>query len=87
MNKLLTLAFIITLALPALAKKSCDELKAEIDEKFKIKGVVNYTLTITDNAEVKDQKLSAAATAERKKSSTPVVSNSIPYPFQAIQTV
>ncbi|MBY0452238.1 MAG: DUF1161 domain-containing protein [Bdellovibrionaceae bacterium] len=57
MTKLLTLAFILSLSIPALAKKSCDELKAEIDEKFKAKGVVNYTLTITDNAEVKDQKV------------------------------
>lgn len=57
MNKLLTLAFIFSLTTPALAQKSCDELKNEIDVKFKAKGVVNYALTITANAEVKDQKV------------------------------
>ncbi len=57
MNKIISLFCILAFAVPALAKKSCDELKIEIDAKFKAKGVIAYTLTVTNNADVKDEKV------------------------------
>lgn len=36
-------------AAPAFARKSCEELKTEIEAKFKNKGVSNYTLEIVAN--------------------------------------
>lgn len=44
-------------AAPAFARKSCDELKAEIEAKFKEKGVANYTLEIVANDGVADQQV------------------------------
>jgi hypothetical protein len=44
-----------SLAAPAEARKSCDELKTAIEEKLKTKGVTKYTLEVVDKAtEVKD---------------------------------
>ena len=50
-------AFLLAFALtPALAqKKSCDELKAEIEAKLKAKGVTAYTLDIVSAEEAKDK--------------------------------
>ena len=42
---------------PAVAKKSCEELKAEIEAKLTGKGVKSYTLEIVANADVKDRKV------------------------------
>lgn len=44
-------------AAPAFARKSCDELKSEIEAKFKEKGVANYTLEIVANEGVADQQV------------------------------
>jgi len=41
-------------AAPAWAKKSCDELKSEIDAKLVAKGVTRYTLEIVPAAQVED---------------------------------
>ena len=49
-------AVLLMLAAPALARKDCDELKSEIDEKLKEKGVKNYTLEIKPTEETKDLK-------------------------------
>ena len=35
-------------AAPAFARKSCDELKAEIEAKLKDKGVSGYTLDVVE---------------------------------------
>ena len=41
---------------PAFAqRKSCEELKAEIEAKLEAKGVKNYTLKIVAPEEVKDE--------------------------------
>jgi len=37
--------------------KPCDELKGEIEEKLKAKGVTNYTLEIMPADQIKDQKV------------------------------
>jgi hypothetical protein len=37
--------------------KSCDELKGEIEEKLKAKGVANYSLEIVPADQIKDQKV------------------------------
>ena len=57
MKKIICVLCILSITLPALAKKSCDELKSEIEEKMKAKGVVSFTLAITNNADVKDSKV------------------------------
>ena len=57
MKKLITALCILSVTTPALARKSCEELKTEIEEKMKAKGVVNFTLTIVKNEDVKDQKV------------------------------
>ena len=49
---------LVAVTAPATAqKKSCDELKAEIEAKLKEKGVQTYTLEIVPAAEVKDQQV------------------------------
>jgi hypothetical protein len=42
---------------PAFARKSCDELKAEIDAKLREKGVAGYTLDVVATEAVADQKV------------------------------
>ena len=59
MKILAATAALLMLATPALAKKSCDELKTEIDAKLQAKGVKNYTLEIKPNEETKDLKESS----------------------------
>lgn len=52
---LLALTLLIA-STPALADiKPCEELKAEIAAKLDAKGVADYTLTITPNADVKPE--------------------------------
>lgn len=46
---LITVA-LFAIALPASARKSCEELKSEIDAKIKANGVPTYTLSIIDVA-------------------------------------
>ena len=58
MKKLLFAAVFLMLATPASAtKKSCEELKAEIDAKLKAKGVKSYTLEIVPSSEEKEGKV------------------------------
>jgi len=55
MNKMLA-AFVVSLVVsPAMAQKSCEELKSEIAAKLDAKGVKNYQLEIVAAADVKDQ--------------------------------
>lgn len=57
MTRLLVMLALATLALPAAAqKKSCDELKSEIEAKLKAKGVAKYTLAVVSAGELKDAK-------------------------------
>ena len=41
---------LLAVALPASARKSCEELRAEIDAKIKANGVPEYTLSLIDAA-------------------------------------
>jgi len=47
--------------------KSCEELKAEIEEKLKAKGVEGYTLEIIPTDQVKDQKIIGSCEGGSKK--------------------
>lgn len=38
--------YLLSISMTVFAAKPCEELKAEIDAKFKVKGVQNYTLDI-----------------------------------------
>ncbi len=55
MRAIVLLAALMLAASPALARKDCEELKAEIDAKIKANGVPVYTLEIVPNEEVKDK--------------------------------
>jgi hypothetical protein len=63
------LAALLALALfPAYAqKKSCDDLKAEIEAKLKAKGVKGYSLDILASAEAKDAKVVGSCDGGTKK--------------------
>ena len=54
-------------ASPALAKKSCEELKAEIEAKLNAKGVKAYTLEIVAAEKVKDEKVVGSCDGGTKK--------------------
>jgi Protein of unknown function (DUF1161) len=54
MRAIVMLAALMLVASPALARKDCEELKAEIDAKIKANGVPVYTLEIVPNDQVKD---------------------------------
>jgi Protein of unknown function (DUF1161) len=49
---------VLSVCFSVLAKtKPCEELKGEIEEKLKAKGVVNYSLEIVPADQIKDQKV------------------------------
>ncbi|HXZ95752.1 MAG TPA: DUF1161 domain-containing protein [Burkholderiales bacterium] len=52
---------------PALTRKPCEELKAEIDAKLQAKGVPAYTLDIVPNEDVGDQKVVGSCDGGTKK--------------------
>ena len=54
-------------AAPALAAKSCDELKNEIEAKLKAKNVQGYSLEVVASADVKEQKVVGSCEAGNKK--------------------
>jgi Protein of unknown function (DUF1161) len=54
MRAIVLLAALMLAASPALARKDCEELKAEIDAKIKANGVPVYTLEIVPNDQVKE---------------------------------
>ena len=47
--------------------KPCEELKNEIEEKLKAKGVVNYSLEIVPADQIKDQKVVGSCEGGTKK--------------------
>ena len=57
MKRFIIILCFLLAASPALAKKSCDELKSEIEAKLNAKGVKSFTLTVVPNAQVKDEKV------------------------------
>lgn len=57
MKRLIMSVCFLLAASPALAKKSCDELKSEIEAKLNAKGVKSFTLTVVPSAQVKDEKV------------------------------
>jgi hypothetical protein len=65
----ITVAVLITLSGSAFAAgfKPCEELKAEIDERIKAKGAVDYTLEIIPANEVKDQEIVGSCEGGTKK--------------------
>ncbi|MBI3147970.1 MAG: DUF1161 domain-containing protein [Betaproteobacteria bacterium] len=52
---------------PALARKSCDELKAEIDAKLQEKKVSAYSLEIVDSDQTGDRKVVGSCDGGTKK--------------------
>jgi len=68
MPKILLAALLAFALSPALAqKKSCDELKGEIEAKLKIKGVTGYSLDIVAAADAKDAKVVGSCDSGAKK--------------------
>jgi len=54
-------------ALPALAKKDCEELKAEIEAKMAVKKVATHTLTIVNTGEEGEAKVVGSCDGGTKK--------------------
>jgi len=67
MKKLIAVALLLLMASPALAKKSCEELKSEIDAKLQGKGVKGYILEIVPNEKVKEGKVIGSCDGGTKK--------------------
>lgn len=51
------LVVLAMLSAPAFAKKSCDELKSEIEARIQSHGVTAFTLEIVNKGEAKDAKV------------------------------
>jgi hypothetical protein len=60
-------ASLLLAASPAIAAKSCEELKAEIEAKLKEKGVKAYTLEIVPKENVKDGRVVGRCDGGTKK--------------------
>jgi hypothetical protein len=61
-------AYSLLLCASAFAEvKPCDQLKNEIEEKLKAKGVVNYTLEVVPADQIKDQKVVGSCEGGTKK--------------------
>lgn len=67
MKPLIAAIALMLIATPALAKKSCDELKAEIETKITSKGVKTFTLKIAGKDEQKDGKVVGTCDGGTKK--------------------
>lgn len=67
MKRLIVVVSLMLAATPAMAGKSCDELKSEIEGKLTAKGVKNFTLTVVPNESVKDQKVVGSCEGGTKK--------------------
>lgn len=67
MKTLLAALALMLIATPALARKSCDELKTEIEAKVQANGVKKYTLAIVPNEAVKEQKVVGSCDGGRSK--------------------
>jgi hypothetical protein len=67
MKTLIAALALMLIATPALARKSCNELKAEIEAKIKANGVKVFTLEIVPNDQVKDGKVVGSCDGGTKK--------------------
>jgi len=67
MKAIVLLAALMLAASPALARKDCEELKAEIEAKIKANGVPVFTLEIVPNDEVKDGEVVGSCDGGTKK--------------------
>ncbi|MDP2240552.1 MAG: DUF1161 domain-containing protein [Burkholderiales bacterium] len=67
MKPLIAAIALMLIATPALAKKSCDELKAEIEAKISARGVKTFTLEIAGKDEQKDGKVVGTCDGGTKK--------------------
>jgi hypothetical protein len=67
MKYLIAAISLMLVASPALAKKSCEELKSEIEAKLNAKGVTAYTLEIVAAEKVKDEKVVGSCDGGTKK--------------------
>lgn len=68
MKILIAVLGLMLIAAPALAqRKSCDELKAEIEAKVKGNGVKVFTLSIVPNDQVGDQQVVGSCDGGTKK--------------------
>ncbi|MBL0141109.1 MAG: DUF1161 domain-containing protein [Betaproteobacteria bacterium] len=68
MNRSVVLAAVLALvAAPAFAKKSCEDLKGEIEAKLKAKGVKSWTIDIVGKDEQKDGRIVGTCDGGAKK--------------------
>ena len=67
MKSLWIAASLMLVVSPALAAKSCEELKTEIEAKLKNKGVKAYTLEIVPKESVKEEKVVGTCDGGTKK--------------------
>ncbi len=68
MKKSILFACLLALAAtPALARKSCEELKAEIEAKLKDKGVKAWTIEIVGKDEQKEGRVVGTCDGGTKK--------------------
>lgn len=67
MKKLMVVAMLLMMASPAFAKKSCEELKSEIETKLQAKGVKSYSLVIVPQENVKEGKVIGSCDGGTKK--------------------
>jgi hypothetical protein len=67
MKKLMVIAILLMIASPAFARKSCEELKSEIEAKLQAKGVKNYSLEIVPSENVKEGKVIGSCDGGTKK--------------------
>lgn len=64
---ILLAALLAVAAAPALAAKSCDELKGEIEAKLKAKGVKAWTIDIVGKDEQKEGRVVGTCEGGTKK--------------------
>lgn len=57
----------ILLSGPSFARKSCDELKGEIDARLQEKKVANYHLEIVDSGQASEKKVVGSCDGGTKK--------------------
>ena len=68
MQKSILLALVLALAAtPVLARKSCEELKGEIDAKLQAKGVKAWTIEIAGKDEQKEGRVVGTCDGGTKK--------------------
>ena len=66
MKYLIAVPVLALAATPALAAKSCDDLKAEIAAKIEKKGVKNYTLEAVKKGEEGDRRVVGSCEGGKK---------------------